>query len=107
MLFCDFGIGCITAESLRRHMKIHDKSYVKKVHVCEICLKEFPYPSFLAEHMKNHTGERPYLCAICGKGFRQSGTLQYHMRSHTGSRPYICNICQNTFASPGMYNDFI
>ncbi|KRT78355.1 zinc-finger associated domain containing protein, partial [Oryctes borbonicus] len=76
--------GCITAESLRRHMKTHDTDYVKKIHVCDICSKEFRYPSFLAEHMKNHTGEKPFLCSICGKGFRQSGALQYHIRSHTG-----------------------
>ncbi|KAI4465257.1 zinc finger protein [Holotrichia oblita] len=96
------NICCITAESLRRHMKTHDTNYVKKMHSCKVCAKEFRYPSFLAEHMKNHTGERPFLCSICGKGFRQSGALQYHIRSHTGSRPYACNVCSKSFSSPGV-----
>ncbi|GJQ70373.1 hypothetical protein Trydic_g22804 [Trypoxylus dichotomus] len=94
--------GCITAESLRRHMKTHDTDYVKKIHICHVCSKEFRYPSFLAEHMKNHTGEKPFLCSVCGKGFRQSGALQYHIRSHTGSRPYECNVCTKKFSSPGV-----
>lgn len=80
-------------------MKIHDKNYTKKKCVCHICSKEFAYPSFLAEHMKNHTGERPFLCNICGKGFRQNGALDYHMRSHTGHKPFMCHICNNKFMS--------
>lgn len=87
-------------------MKTHDTNYIKKMHSCKVCAKEFRYPSFLAEHMKNHTGERPFLCSICGKGFRQSGALQYHVRSHTGSRPYECNVCSKSFSSPGKLLGF-
>ena len=98
--------ACVTAESLRRHVRTHDENHVKKSHVCEICSKQFRYPSFLAEHMKNHTGEKPFLCSVCGKGFRQSGTLHYHMRSHTGSKPFVCKICGNSFGLPGNDKSF-
>ncbi|KAK4879542.1 hypothetical protein RN001_007688 [Aquatica leii] len=91
--------GCLTAESLRRHMKIHEDGYKRKIHACSICGKEFEYPSFLSEHMKNHTGEKPFLCSICGKGFRQRGALSYHVRSHTGYKPHTCEICNNNFTS--------
>ncbi|KAJ3633719.1 hypothetical protein MTP99_010650 [Tenebrio molitor] len=94
--------GCLTAESLKRHMKIHDKNYVKKKHSCQICFQEFAYPSFLAEHMKNHTGEKPHLCSICGKGFRQSGALHYHQRVHTGYKPFVCKICNGNFMSQSV-----
>ncbi|KAF5297722.1 hypothetical protein FQA39_LY12053 [Lamprigera yunnana] len=94
--------GCLTAESLRRHMKIHDENYQKKTHACPICNKEFQYPSFVTEHMKNHTGEKPFLCSTCGKGFRQRGALDYHIRSHTGYRPHQCHICKSTFSSKGV-----
>jgi KRAB domain-containing zinc finger protein len=95
-------LGCLTAESLKRHMKIHDKNYVKKKHSCQICFQEFAYPSFLAEHMKNHTGEKPHLCSICGKGFRQSGALHYHQRVHTGYKPFVCKICNGNFMSQSV-----
>ncbi|KAF5282790.1 hypothetical protein FQR65_LT02787 [Abscondita terminalis] len=93
--------GCLTAESLRRHMKVHEEGYIKKVHACPVCNKEFIYPSFLSEHMKNHTGEKPFLCSTCGKGFRQKGALDYHVRSHTGYKPYKCEVCHNSFTCRG------
>lgn len=87
-------------------MKIHDENYERKVHTCNVCCKEFPYPSFLAEHMKNHTGEKPFLCSVCGKGFRQKGALQYHVRIHTGVKPYSCSYCEKQFTSQGNHQVF-
>ncbi|CAG9837145.1 unnamed protein product [Diabrotica balteata] len=91
--------GCLTAESLRRHMRTHDKNYTKKVHTCHLCNKSFAYPSFLVEHMKNHTGEKPHICNVCGKGFRQSGALHFHERIHTGYKPFPCRVCKENFMS--------
>lgn len=93
----------MTAESLRRHQFTHNENYKKKSHVCHICSKSFAYPSILAEHMKNHTGERPYLCSICGKSFRQSGALHYHQRIHNGYKPFTCQICNENFMSQSKY----
>ncbi|CAG9863150.1 unnamed protein product [Phyllotreta striolata] len=89
--------GCLTAESLRRHMRTHDENYKKKVHICHLCNKSFAYPSFLAEHMKNHTGEKPHVCKECGKSFRQSGALHFHQKTHTGLKRFPCTICKEKF----------
>ncbi|KAB0797596.1 hypothetical protein PPYR_08589 [Photinus pyralis] len=95
--------GCLTAESLRRHMVTHEENYMKKVHICSVCGKEFPYPSILAEHMKHHTGEKPFLCSICGKGFRQKSNLeQHHLCSHCGYKPYKCEVCEKRYTSKGV-----
>ncbi|XP_022907032.2 zinc finger protein ZFP2-like [Onthophagus taurus] len=96
--------GCLTAESLKRHERIHDINNIKKTHCCPICSKCFPYSSTLLEHMKNHTGHKPFLCTVCGKGFRQNSSLGIHMRSHNGIRPYKCEICEDTFSLRGALN---
>lgn len=96
------GKGCLTSQSYNRHMITHDKNYSKKKYTCKNCGKDFSYPSYLAEHIKSHTGEKPYLCSICGKTFRQAGALHYHQRIHTDYKPYTCKLCNEKFRSQSI-----
>ena len=34
-----------------------------------------------------------YTCLECNHEFRQSGNLFDHIRTHTGDRPFICDVC--------------
>ncbi|XP_061726272.1 zinc finger protein 768-like [Cydia pomonella] len=70
----------------------------KKEHICLLCTKNFKDSTKLKEHMRCHTGERPYPCNVCKKGFIKSGDLRRHERSHTGEKPYSCKICQKLFS---------
>ncbi|KAJ3232319.1 hypothetical protein HDU81_003060 [Chytriomyces hyalinus] len=55
------------------------------------CGKSFMYPSLLQEHLRSHTGERPFTCSECGKSYTTNNRLKVHTRSHTNEKPYACN----------------
>jgi len=64
---------------------------------CSECGLAFAQRSNLRMHKRLHTGERPYMCGICGKTFARSSHLPAHMRTHTGEKPYICQECNHAF----------
>lgn len=49
---------------------------------CNICGRSFPFLSSLSQHMRRHTGARPYKCPYCHHRASQKGNLKVHIRSH-------------------------
>lgn len=53
-----------------------------KVHSCDVCQKSFKRREHLYQHMKLHTGFRPFRCEHCNKAFMRKEHLLRHMTSH-------------------------
>ena len=70
----------------------------EKPYTCLTCGRSFSQKSNLQQHKIIHTAEKPYTCRICGKGFNNRGNLQKHQVIHTGEKPNICPICERAFA---------
>lgn len=51
------------------------------------------------------TNTNDHRCTICGKELLSAYTLANHMRSHTGERPYGCSVCEKFFKTKSNLNE--
>lgn len=70
----------------------------QKSHICEICSRGFKRREHLYQHMKLHTGFRPYICEHCNKAFMRKEHVIRHSTLHSGQKNFTCNICDKSFS---------
>ncbi|XP_030379712.1 gastrula zinc finger protein xFG20-1 [Scaptodrosophila lebanonensis] len=121
----------LTRPQLTAHRRTH------KQLTCKHCGKTFGQTKDLHDHIRTHTGERPYECELCGARFTQRSNwrthlqtthlseakfkctecgkcykrqrlLDYHIKSaHTKVRDIRCEHCEATFSHPHCYKQHL
>lgn len=94
---CRFCESLFADPSRRRiHEMRHTGEKLKKP-LCQICGMAV---SHLSDHMRTHTGERPFKCDICGKSYQQACAVNRHKLSH-GIKKCKCDICGRKYFTNG------
>ncbi|XP_076356629.1 uncharacterized protein LOC143249907 [Tachypleus tridentatus] len=69
-----------TVSSQQRQIGSDDFSRLRKFK-CTECGKAFKFKHHLKEHVRIHSGEKPFVCPNCNKRFSHSGSYSSHMTS--------------------------
>ncbi|PVD38547.1 hypothetical protein C0Q70_01163 [Pomacea canaliculata] len=88
-------------------IQVHESLSVRAICRCPVCNRAFRGASYMRQHMKSHTGDRPHICSICPKSFTTKDALNKHLVVHTDDRNFKCGVCGKLFKRIGHVKEHL
>ncbi|XP_061162362.1 zinc finger protein 26-like [Saccostrea echinata] len=71
---------------------------------CKECGKELK-KDYMLEHLRLHSGDRPFKCRYCNLGFMSPLSLRRHLLTHLGLTERSCDICGKKYKKVESYRE--
>ncbi|XP_050070108.1 zinc finger protein 235-like [Anopheles maculipalpis] len=88
------------------HLAVHTVERPFQCHICLAQFKtKYVQQNHIRTVHENVRSYRCPICTEPSRMFKSKRTLEDHMRYHTGERPFVCCICKITFSSGSVHRN--
>jgi len=103
---CTKEINIRKENSMRLHLRVHQKEAHDVLTQCLICKERFSSVTTYLQHQKDHyrkENAKEYLCRTCDKKFVLYKDIEKHVfRVHSDVPCYKCSVCPAKFTDPNF-----